>query len=223
MPAGPCTGAQRRKLPTGHSSLADRRGTSPPQVFETQGAVGGSRRPARLHETNRAKSFRKVQGAYLLSALASQRRRIPACARKSPSRRLGASLAHTRRMAATGQRRGHRRRELLLRKRWLTARPGQPTCASHGMGVPPLEGRCCRPEVLRPSLGAIGRPRCGRPSIAYGRRPVAPGFDGFRTWPVRVFMRSLSLLLAVRGNPGDFRDPFRPTYQVFRPWNDRLC
>ena len=62
MPAGPCTGAQRRKLPTGHSSLADRRGTSPPQVFETQGAVGGSRRPARLHEINRAKSFRKVQG-----------------------------------------------------------------------------------------------------------------------------------------------------------------
>ena len=62
MPAGPCTGAQRRKLPTGHSSMADRRGTSPPQVFETQGAVGGSRRPARLHETNRAKSFRKVQG-----------------------------------------------------------------------------------------------------------------------------------------------------------------
>ena len=46
--------------------MADRRGTrgtSPPQVFETQGAVGGSRRPARLHEINRAKSFRKVQGA----------------------------------------------------------------------------------------------------------------------------------------------------------------
>ena len=108
-------------------------------------------------------------------------------------------------------------------RRWLTARPGQPTCASHGMGVPPLEGRCCRPEVLRPSLGAIGCPRCGHPSIAYGRRPVAPGFDGFRTWPVRVFMRSLSLLLPVRGNPGDFRDPFRPTSQVFRPSNDRLC
>ena len=62
MPAGPCTGALRRKLPTGHPSLAERRGASPFQVLETQGPLGGSRRPARLREITRAKSFRKVQG-----------------------------------------------------------------------------------------------------------------------------------------------------------------
>ena len=50
MPAGPCTGARWRKLPTGHPSLAERRGTSPFQVLETQGPLGGSRRPARLRE-----------------------------------------------------------------------------------------------------------------------------------------------------------------------------
>ena len=37
MPAGPCTGALRRKLPTGHPSGAGRRGTCPLQVLETQG------------------------------------------------------------------------------------------------------------------------------------------------------------------------------------------
>ena len=63
MSAGPCTGAPRRKLPTGHPSVADRRGTFPPQVLKTQGALGGSRRTAQLHETNLAKSFRRVQGA----------------------------------------------------------------------------------------------------------------------------------------------------------------
>ena len=62
MSAGPCTGAPRRKLPTGHPSVADRRGTCPPQVLKTQGALGGSRRTAQLHETNLAKSFRRVQG-----------------------------------------------------------------------------------------------------------------------------------------------------------------
>ena len=63
MPAGPCTGARWRKLPTGHPSLAERRGTSPFQVLETQGPLGGSRRPARLREIYpRLKSFRKVQG-----------------------------------------------------------------------------------------------------------------------------------------------------------------
>ena len=34
----------------------------PPQVLKTQGALGGSRRPAQLHETNLAKSFGRVQG-----------------------------------------------------------------------------------------------------------------------------------------------------------------
>ena len=42
MPVGPCTGALRRKLPTGRPSMANRRGTSPSQVFETQGTSGGS-------------------------------------------------------------------------------------------------------------------------------------------------------------------------------------
>ena len=50
MPAGPCTGALRRKLPTGHPSGAGRRGTCPLQVLETQEIDGGSRRPARLRE-----------------------------------------------------------------------------------------------------------------------------------------------------------------------------
>ena len=44
--------------PTGHSSLADRRGR-PPQVFETR-AVGG--RPARLHEINRASRSERYRG-----------------------------------------------------------------------------------------------------------------------------------------------------------------
>ena len=110
-------------------------------------------------------------------------------------------------MAATGHRRGHRRRELLLPKTMANRETGPADLCFPRNGRPSTR----RPllPVLRPSLArAIGRPRCGHLSIAYGRRPVAPGFDGFRTWPVRVFMRSLSLLLPVRGNPGDFRDPF---------------
>ena len=39
MSAGPCTGAPRRKLPTGHPSVADRRGTCPPPGAQNTGGA----------------------------------------------------------------------------------------------------------------------------------------------------------------------------------------
>ena len=36
-PAGPCTGALRRRLPTGRPSMADRQGTSPTEVLDALG------------------------------------------------------------------------------------------------------------------------------------------------------------------------------------------
>ena len=82
---------------------------------------------------------------------------IPACARKSPSRRLGASLAHTRRMAATGQRRGHRRRELLLPK----------TMADRETGPADL----CFPRNGHPSTRRPLLPAGGPSTLARGHRP----------------------------------------------------
>jgi hypothetical protein len=43
MLAGPCTGALRRELPTGHPSRPRAGARVPPQVLETQGALGRSR------------------------------------------------------------------------------------------------------------------------------------------------------------------------------------
>src|SRR5262249_23694437 len=37
IPVGPCTGARRRGLPTGHRSLPIRRGTAPEEVLEARG------------------------------------------------------------------------------------------------------------------------------------------------------------------------------------------
>ena len=56
MPAGPCTGALRRKLPTGCPSMAGCGGTSPKEVLDARGDSGSSPQPARLHATNRARS-----------------------------------------------------------------------------------------------------------------------------------------------------------------------
>ena len=61
MPADPCTGALRRRLPTGHPSMAGCRGTSPKEVLDAQGDFGSSRQPARLHATNRARPFRRYR------------------------------------------------------------------------------------------------------------------------------------------------------------------
>ncbi len=44
MPADPCTGARRRRLPTGHPSRPLAGARVPPQVLEAQGAIGCSRR-----------------------------------------------------------------------------------------------------------------------------------------------------------------------------------
>ena len=62
-PAGPCTGALRRKLPTGHPSVADRQGTSPFQVLDTQGPLGGSRRPGPVNGADLCRMFNAaIQG-----------------------------------------------------------------------------------------------------------------------------------------------------------------
>ncbi len=44
MPAGPCTGARWRRLPTGHRSWPLAGARVPPQVLEAQGAIGRARR-----------------------------------------------------------------------------------------------------------------------------------------------------------------------------------
>ena len=62
MPAGPCTGALRRKLPTGHPSGAGRRGTCPLQVLETQGIGWWLPAACPTPRDHPAKSSGKVQG-----------------------------------------------------------------------------------------------------------------------------------------------------------------
>ena len=61
MPAGPSTGAQRRKLPTGHPSVADRRATSPFKVLNAQGPT-----PDSLPEPSRNKRQGEREGEELL-------------------------------------------------------------------------------------------------------------------------------------------------------------
>ena len=57
MPAGPCTGAPRRKLPTGHPSVAGPPGHRSLSGASAPGYHWCSRRPARLHEITRVKSL----------------------------------------------------------------------------------------------------------------------------------------------------------------------
>lgn len=54
------------RTPHGASIAAARRGTGPPQVFETQGAIGRSRRVGSIHDSNAAELSARADGSALL-------------------------------------------------------------------------------------------------------------------------------------------------------------
>ena len=99
MPAVPCTGALRRKLPTGHPSMAGCRGTSPHEALEARGDTGSLPTACRTSRVQRRDVIQRVQGDPPLGVFAQGvlRRRRPREPVREGVDRLGSATAHVTR------------------------------------------------------------------------------------------------------------------------------
>ena len=174
MPAGPCTGALRRKLPTGHPSGLVAGARVPPGCSRHRSFDGGSRRPARLREV----IPRSHPERYRSLAHPPWRMSRTACGPPSrPAPRLEDRRPAVAGPAAWRPGDGRRRRgRCLLRprvrcpgrlagSRQLPARPAQGRCARR------LEARPPRPEPRPPGrhrAGPVG-PRRGSAGARWRR------------------------------------------------------
>ena len=141
MPAGPCTGAPRRKLPTGHPSVAGPPGHRSLSGASAPGYHWCSRRPARLHAITRVKSLGRYRG-------------ITATRPWSGSRPSASAVTSRSRIAAGAAGRARRRRgtRCMPTGGGSAARAGNGCCGSGAAtGTAQPASLRDRPDATRPS------------------------------------------------------------------------
>ena len=182
MPAVPCTGALRRKLPTGHPSMAGCRGTSPHEALEARGDTGSLPTACRTSRVQRRDVIQRVQGDTTPAPVNG----LDMAGSKASGEKLTGTRDGTRRAVETAndQRDEWRTGELALRP-----------------------GRHRRPQLATPGSPWKKSVRCVGPVTQLGDERLSERAPPVSIWPPRRVSDPPSVRSDARSSPKSPKEP----------------